>query len=186
MPADAFSIVTGPGVDRSRCFQEIGRSDVKMTMTTTREAFFVEGLSRVCVASIGCLIAGPANAFEGGVGGLGKTKPETGVVFRDPTVPTTQSSTGVVSQELISPSSSKSLVLVSFQSPWPLQPSQTSMECRDLSQPESAFVQVGTLEGSSSNKKITPAFLTSTLFGSKGKFGTDDLQKGVYVFLFSF
>eukprot|EP00978_Attheya_sp_CCMP212_P048911 scaffold593155_cov47-Attheya_sp.AAC.2 len=60
------------------------------------------------------------------------------------------------------------------------------MECRDLSQPESAFVQVGTLEGSSSNKKITPAFLTSTLFGSKGKFGTDDLQNGAYVFLFSF
>eukprot|EP00978_Attheya_sp_CCMP212_P048912 scaffold593155_cov47-Attheya_sp.AAC.3 len=116
IPVDAFSIVTGGGVERCRGFQEIiGRSDVKMTMTTTREAFFVEGLSRVCVASIaGCLIAGPANAFEGGVGGLGKTKPETGVVFRDTTVPTTQSSTGVVSQELISPSSSKSLVLVSF------------------------------------------------------------------------
>ena len=53
-----------------------------------------------------------ANAFDGGVGGLGKTRPVTGVVFRDPEAATGTSSSG----ELLAPDGTP--VLLSFSAPW--------------------------------------------------------------------
>lgn len=53
-----------------------------------------------------------ANAFDGGVGGLGKTRPVTGVVFRDPEAAIGTSSSG----ELLAPDGTP--VLLSFSAPW--------------------------------------------------------------------
>ena len=53
-----------------------------------------------------------ANAFDGGVGGLGKTRPVTGVVFRDPEAAIGTSSSG----ELLAPDGTP--VFLSFSAPW--------------------------------------------------------------------
>ena len=61
-----------------------------------RSAFGVFVLS----AAAASIAADTAYAFEGGIGGLGKTRPETGVVFwNDESVPL-QNTAGTVSAEL--------------------------------------------------------------------------------------
>lgn len=60
-----------------------------------------------------------ANAFDGGVGGLGKTRPVTGVVFRDP-----EAAAGAgaslngddVTNELLAPDGTPAFV--TFTAPW--------------------------------------------------------------------
>jgi hypothetical protein len=111
----------------------------------------------------------PVLAFEGGVGGLGKTKPDTGVILREGSAPI-QNSKGIVTAEIVSERGNP--ILVEFQAPYPLLGS-TSLQARDLQQPESAFVQV---IGSNSNKKPATnkalnVLLTDSIFGSQGKFG---------------
>ena len=57
-----------------------------------------------------------ANAFDGGVGGLGKTRPQTGVVFRDDTAGATSTSSDDRTNELIAPDGTPAFV--TFSSPW--------------------------------------------------------------------
>ena len=96
-----------------------------------------------------------AQAFDGGVGGLGKTRPETGVVRVDPDAVLEQSSTGVVSAEILVDEQSGSVALVSFQSPWPLLGTTSGLETRDLATSDAAFVSVvpGSLAKASSKKE---------------------------------
>ena len=72
--------------------------------------------------SIAGLISSPASAFDGGVGGLGKVKPKTGIVFRDsdtsPRLVTASGSSDTVVNELVGPDGT--IALVSFKAPWPL------------------------------------------------------------------
>jgi len=111
------------------------------------------------------------------VGGLGKTRPQTGVVFRDPEAAAeiSQSSSGDVNYELISPDGTP--VFLSFSAPWPLSKSAAGIEARDISGGlESSCVQVVELpKGVTSLDDIKPALLSSllsqTIFGSTGKFG---------------
>ncbi|KAL3807018.1 hypothetical protein ACHAXA_007802, partial [Cyclostephanos tholiformis] len=115
---------------------------------------------------------GVANAFDGGVGGLGKTRPQTGVVFRDPeaAAETTQSKSGDVSYELVAPDGSP--VFLSFSSPWPLSKSAAGIEARDNTGGyESSFVIVAELPKGTSLSNIKPALISQTIFGSTGKFG---------------
>lgn len=108
-------------------------------------------------------------AFEGGVGGLGKTKPQTGVVLREGSAPI-QNKQGIISGEILTVKSNP--ILVEFQTPYPLLTSSAGLEARDLQQPESAFVQV--IEGVSSsgtNGKALYKVLTESILGSKGKYG---------------
>lgn len=78
------------------------------------------------------------NAFEGGVGGLGKTKPETGVEFLSPPF---QSKEGWVSAEVLAGSSSP--LLIEFLSPsLPLLPTSAGLEVRQLPDPESAYCHI--------------------------------------------
>mmetsp|Transcript_30509 Transcript_30509/g.46212 ORF Transcript_30509/g.46212 Transcript_30509/m.46212 type:complete len:252 (+) Transcript_30509:240-995(+) len=109
-----------------------------------------------------------AVAFDGGVGGLGKTKPETGVVLREGSQPV-QNKEGIVTAEIVS--SKGNLILVEFKTPYPLLSSTTGLEARDLQKPDSAFVQV--IDGVSSNeaKKVITRALSENILGSKGKFG---------------
>ena len=120
------------------------------------------------------MIPSVAGAFEGGVGGLGKTKPETGVVFANPdvNVPESTSSTGEYNAELLSPDGTPAFL--SFYAPWPLMRS-SGIESRDLANPEASFVQVAPLPSSStskmSNDNLPASFFTSSIFGASGKFG---------------
>ena len=117
------------------------------------------------VAASSLLIPVGSNAFDGGVGGLGKTRPQTGVVFRDEeaAASTTQSSSGDVTYELLAPDGSPAFV--SFNSPWPLLQTAAGIECRDISGGfESAFVQVAELKKDSNEVKL----LQEAIFGSKG------------------
>jgi hypothetical protein len=110
-----------------------------------------------------------AAAFEGGVGGLGKTKPNTGVVLRDGSVPI-QNKLGIVSAEIVSGRGNP--ILVEFTTPYPLLPtSTTGLEARDLQQSESAFVQVinGVKPGTSGQALYS--ILIDEVFASKGKYG---------------
>jgi len=111
-----------------------------------------------------------ANGFEGGIGGLGKTKPETGVdFFNDESVPV-QNSAGIISAEI---KVNNNPVLLTFQSPWPLFTSQ-GIESRDLKGAESAFVQVVTENVPTErplSKQTMKNVLMASVFSQQGKFG---------------
>lgn len=107
----------------------------------------------------------PAFAFDGGVGGLGKTKPDTGIVFWGESMPL-QNQQGIVSAEL---NVGGDVVLVEFTTPWPLLPTTSGLEARNLQSSESAFVSILPNTGSS-DKQLKQAVL-DTILGSQGKFG---------------
>mmetsp|Transcript_7837 Transcript_7837/g.11365 ORF Transcript_7837/g.11365 Transcript_7837/m.11365 type:complete len:254 (-) Transcript_7837:50-811(-) len=109
-----------------------------------------------------------ARAFDGGVGGLGKTKPETGVVLREGSAPI-QNREGIVTAEIVS--NKGNLILVEFKTPYPLLSSTTGLEARDLQKPDSAFVQVISGVPSNTEKKAVTRALSENILGSKGKFG---------------
>jgi len=80
-----------------------------------------------------------------------------------------QDESGLVSAELVTLGEQNGKpVLVSFQSPWPLFLSG-GMECRDLRNPESAFVQVTTT--TNGEKPLSKDLLMESVFSSSGKFG---------------
>jgi|Transcript_899 hypothetical protein len=111
----------------------------------------------------------PANGFRGGsgAGGLGKTKPETGVVFLNEESTPTQQRNGDVSAELLV-DNGKTPVLVLFNSPWPLLETTTDgIQTRNPQDPESAFVQVADTPSGTYTKQ----FFVDTIFGSQGKYG---------------
>jgi hypothetical protein len=112
----------------------------------------------------------PQNAlsFEGGVGGLGKTKPETGVIFRDGSIPI-QNKLGIISAEIISGRGNP--IIVQFKTPYPLLPTTNGLEARDLQQSESAFVQVINEVAPGTSGKALLEILTREVFGSQGKYG---------------
>lgn len=110
------------------------------------------------------LIQQPVNAFDGGVGGLGKTKPDTGVVLWEGSA-ALQNPQGIVSAEL---NIDGSPVLVEFTTPWPLLATTGGLEARDLQSSESAFVQV---TPSFSSDKEFQKIVLDTILGPQGKYG---------------
>mmetsp|Transcript_20676 Transcript_20676/g.32355 ORF Transcript_20676/g.32355 Transcript_20676/m.32355 type:complete len:265 (-) Transcript_20676:1246-2040(-) len=137
---------------------------VRGTTTSSRAEFFSS-----LVAASSLLVPVGSSAFDGGVGGLGKTRPQAGVVFRDEeaAASTTQSSSGGVAYELLAPDGSPAVV--SFNAPWPLLQTAAGIESRDVRGGfESAFVQVTELQKGS---EIKPSLLKEAIFSSKGKFG---------------
>ncbi|KAI2497410.1 hypothetical protein MHU86_17068 [Fragilaria crotonensis] len=112
--------------------------------------------------------ATPGYAFEGGVGGLGKTKPDTGVVFLEGSAPI-QNKQGIVTAEILSRKGNP--ILVEFTAPYPLLPTTNGLEARDLQQSESAFVQVIYGVKPQVSEKELYSILIDQVFGSKGKYG---------------
>lgn len=116
-----------------------------------------------------------ANAFDGGVGGLGKTKPSTGVIFANPennVVDNNMSSIstpGDYNSELLSPDG-KTPAFLSFYAPWPMLKS-SGIESRDLANSESAFVQVEPLPQGKSVSNLPKSFFVNSIFGQTGKYG---------------
>jgi hypothetical protein len=110
-----------------------------------------------------------AVAFEGGVGGLGKTKPVTGVeLFEERSTPI-QNQQGIVSAEIKSVNGKP--ILVEFQAPWPLLPTAAGLEARDLLSSESAFVQVVSAASNWDSPKVFKQLLIDSVLASQGKFG---------------
>ncbi|GAX19688.1 hypothetical protein FisN_19Hu274 [Fistulifera solaris] len=108
----------------------------------------------------------PVQAFEGGIGGLGKTKPETGVEFLSPPF---QSVTGAVSAEVVIQSSP---YLLEFHSPsLPLLPTSAGLEVRQLPDPESAYVQIIPGAKVPITKQDVSKLLETSILSSTGKFG---------------
>jgi hypothetical protein len=114
------------------------------------------------------IISQRALSFEGGVGGLGKTKPETGVVFRDGSIPI-QNKLGIISAEIISGRGNP--IVVQFTAPYPLLPTSNGLEARDLQQSESAFVHVISGVAPDTSQKSLLEVLNREVFGSRGKYG---------------
>ena len=115
----------------------------------------------------------PAFAFEGGVGGLGKTKPQTGVELWDSDSTPIQNAQGIISAEIASTSGTP--ILVNFQTPWPISSVSSGLEGRDLRTSESAFVQVLRLDPQMKDSWQKPAtfrlLLLESLLASQGKYG---------------
>lgn len=121
-------------------------------------------------ATLTSTTSSPSYAFDGGVGGLGKVKPQTGVVFRDGDATTVISTVegDTVGAELLAPDGTPALL--SFRAPWPLLPSTAGIESRGLSNPESAFVQVAPVPEGGLGEDMK-AFFAETIFGQSGKYG---------------
>lgn len=113
-----------------------------------------------------------AHAFDGGVGGLGKTKPETGIRFRnaDLSADASASSASDLTNELVAPDGTAAIV--SFNAPWPVLKSSTGVESRDLQNPEAAFLQVAEApRGALNPAELKKEFFIDAILGSKGKYG---------------
>ncbi len=110
-----------------------------------------------------------AMAFDGGVGGLGKTKPTTGVTLFEQDSTPIQNEKGIVSAEIKSTTGKP--ILVEFQTPWPLLPTTSGLEARDLRSSESAFVQLVPIVPDWQNRKVFQQLLLSSVLASQGKFG---------------
>ena len=141
-------------------------------LSATRRRFLLTGGTTTTVAII---LVPPVQAFDGGVGGLGKTRPETGVVLVGPP---TQTSSGLVSAELLLDERTGNVALVSFQTPWPLLTTSTGLEARDLATSDAAFCHVvpGTLGGGAGGAPKAAAkglqqVLQTTVLATQGKFG---------------
>ena len=110
-----------------------------------------------------------AVAFDGGVGGLGKTKPVTGVELFEETSTPIQNKQGIISAEIKSAKGKP--VLIEFQTPFPLLPTTSGLEARDLQSSESAFVQVVNAVTDWENPKVFKQLLIDSVLASQGKFG---------------
>lgn len=128
---------------------------------TTRAVFLA-----TCVASV----TFPGHAFDGGVGGLGKTRPETGVLFFPGSSPF-QNADGLVTAELVTAGASNQPYRVSFRTPWPLLPTTTGLESRDLQTSESAFVQVLENTPLPTSTANFATLVQNSVLASQGKFG---------------
>lgn len=141
-------------------------------------------ISQVILASGGLVTMGrkspTAFAFDGGVGGLGKTRPETGVVFRNADLTMDSNSNnnngmlsagGDITTELVT--SNGTPVILSFSAPWPMSRSAAGIESRDLANPEAAYVQVSPLPTTknTASAALSTSFFTNAIFGPKGKYG---------------
>ena len=133
---------------------------------------FQNGVLALTIAEIDSVAE--VKAFDGGVGGLGKTKPETGVELFDESSTPIQNDKGIVSSEIKGTDGAP--ILVSFQTPWPLLPTSGALEARDIRSTESAFIQVvpfSLAKGSQKwrEKKQFQNLLMDSVFAAKGKFG---------------
>ena len=149
----------------TNCIQNTTAYALQNSMS--RRDALVQTLSATAAARILSHVS-PAIAFEGGVGGLGKTKPETGVVLREGSAPI-QNSRGIVSAEVIGATGNP--IYVQFQTPWPLLATTSGLEARDLLNSESAFVQVIPNVKEGTSDKALRALITDKVFSSKGKYG---------------
>lgn len=153
--------------------------DVDRRTMLRRLVFGICGINTISLINNNKNINEVVYAFEGGVGGLGKTKPDMGVTYWNDDIKPFYNNNQIVSAEL---KIQEKPVLVSFYSPWPLlsTTSSNSLETRDPLYPESGFIQV--IDNSNNNiikfkllSQMTKSdiydLLLNTVFSQQGKFG---------------
>ena len=101
----------------------------------------------------------------------GKSKPLTGVIFRDGSE-VSQDGTGNVSAEILTcKKEDPKAVLVSFVSPWKLQSGSVfDVECRDPNSGDTAFLAVTQSTGGKSLSDLPASFFLDRLFDPTGRF----------------
>jgi len=105
----------------------------------------------------------------------GKSRPQTGVFFRDGTDVARDKRTGSVSAEIIvGTKSNPSPLLVNYVSPWPLATGSVyDIECRDAKTGDGAFVSVVLDTSETKGKSIQDLsndFFVQNLFSPTGRF----------------
>ena len=80
-----------------------------------------------------------------------------------------QNEQGIVSAEIKSINGKP--LRIEFQTPWPLLPTTSGLEARDLRSSESAFVQVAPEVANWQNPKVFKQLLIDSVLASQGKFG---------------
>lgn len=161
--------------------------DVETYLDMSRSAFLQVMVMSTFTTTAAC-------AFDGGVGGLGKTKPTTGVTLFEENSTPIQNEKGIVSAEIRSTTGKP--ILVEFQTPWPLLPTTSGLEARDLRSSESAFIQLVPKVSDWKNRKVFQQLLINSVLASQGKFGaygtpTDirvkpyDVETGVFAVTFT-
>ena len=112
---------------------------------------------------------------SGGIMGVssqtGKSKPLTGVIFRDGSE-VSQDGRGSVSAEILTgKKEDPKAVLVSFVSPWKLQSGSVfDVECRDPNSGDTAFLAVTQTTGGKSLADLPSSFFLDRLFDPTGRF----------------
>ena len=149
-------------LENKKCLVAKQDEEVKGNAGLTRSIFLQTGVASAFAANL-------ALAFEGGVGGLGKTKPTTGVTFFDENSTPIQNDKGIISAEIRSISGKP--ILVEFQTPWPILPTAGGLEARDLRSSESAFVQVVANVPNWQNREVFQQVLINSVLASQGKYG---------------
>jgi len=101
----------------------------------------------------------------------GKSRPQTGVVFRDGT-DVLQDASGSVSAEILTGrKADPRVVLVSFKSPWKLETGPVfDVECRDGKTGDGAFLAVSQSTEGKSLDQLPDSFFLGRLFDSTGRF----------------
>mmetsp|Transcript_17972 Transcript_17972/g.20779 ORF Transcript_17972/g.20779 Transcript_17972/m.20779 type:complete len:314 (+) Transcript_17972:90-1031(+) len=113
-------------------------------------------------------------AMPMGVSGqAGKSKPETGIVFRDGSEVSRDSRTGDVLTEILLNARSDDPIatLATFSSPWPIaKGSVYDVECRDANTGDSAFLSVSNAAKGKAISDLPNSFFLDKLFSSNGRF----------------
>ncbi len=113
-------------------------------------------------------------AMPMGVSGqAGKSRPETGIIFRDGSEVSRDAKSGNVLTELVLNANAAEpiAVLTSFTSPWPLAKGAVfDVECRDSSTGDAAFLSVSPKVNGKSIEDLKSSFFTDSLFSPTGRF----------------
>eukprot|EP00979_Chaetoceros_neogracilis_P002906 scaffold485_cov241-Chaetoceros_neogracile.AAC.10 len=159
-------------------------------IASSRRSFFANVSSSTAVIAIVGMNVGVSPASAGtdvedflksgqvampmGVSGqAGKSRPETGIVFRDGAEVSRDTKTGNVLTEIVlrSESSDPTAALITFSSPWTLaKGSLFDVECRNAEGGDSAFVSVTTKANGKSVEDLPSSFFTKNLFSPTGRF----------------
>jgi hypothetical protein len=119
------------------------------------------------------LKSGQVSMPMGVSGQAGKSRPETGIVFRDGSDLTRNSKTGDVLTEILlnANSDDPTAVITTFASPWPLaKGSVYDIECRNPDTGDSAFLSISDKANGKSVSELPSTFFTNKLFASTGRF----------------
>eukprot|EP00553_Chaetoceros_curvisetus_P007425 CAMPEP_0204625660 /NCGR_PEP_ID=MMETSP0717-20131115/11384_1 /ASSEMBLY_ACC=CAM_ASM_000666 /TAXON_ID=230516 /ORGANISM="Chaetoceros curvisetus" /LENGTH=217 /DNA_ID=CAMNT_0051641419 /DNA_START=30 /DNA_END=683 /DNA_ORIENTATION=+ len=106
-------------------------------------------------------------------GQAGKSRPETGIIFRDGSEVSRDSKSGNVLTEIVlnANAAEPTAVLTSFTSPWPLAKGAVfDVECRDSSTGDAAFLSVSPKVNGKSIEELKSSFFTEALFSPTGRF----------------
>lgn len=113
-------------------------------------------------------------AMPMGVSGqAGKSRPETGIVFRDGTEVSRDTRSGAVLAEILlnANSDDPTAVLTTFSSPWSLAKGGLfDVECRDAQTGDSAFLSVSGKAKGKTVEELPSSFFLNNLFSSTGRF----------------